>query len=66
MGIVGYTYSDAVDGIIVTVVRAALERGVIPKYGYNEDGVCIQVEPLFVVYNELFGDDTNIVFVPLE
>jgi hypothetical protein len=62
----GYTYSEAVDGIIVTVVKAALERGVIREYGYSEVGVCIQVEPLFVVYNELFGDDTNIVFVPLE
>jgi hypothetical protein len=66
LGIGGYTYSEALDGIIVIVVRAALERGVIREYGYSEDGVCIQVEPLFIVYNELFGDDTNIVFVLLE
>jgi hypothetical protein len=66
LGIGGYTYSEAVDGIIVMVVRAALERGVMEAYGYNEVGVCTQVEPLFVVCTELFGDDTNIVFVPLE
>ena len=66
MGSGGYTYSEAVDGIIVTVVIAALERGVIRAYGYIDDGVCVQVEPLFVVYNELFGDATIIVFVLLE
>ena len=35
-------YSEAVEGIIVIVVRAALERGVMRAYGYNDDGVCIQ------------------------